>query len=81
VQWQDKPRDKEYANLIFPRHTLAEITETEYNDLLGVTPASSIAVETASEAIDQNAFVLEKCLDEFIGSNFKEMIVAEGWKF
>lgn len=70
VEWQSQPRDKEFPNLVFPMHTLAEITEAKYTELLGSTPVASMPAEVASEPIDQNAFVLEKYLEEFIVSNF-----------
>lgn len=70
VEWQSQPRDKEFPNLVFPMHTLAEITEAEYSELLGSAPVASTPSEVASEPIDQNAFVLEKYLEDFIVSNF-----------
>jgi restriction system protein len=77
VSWQDQPRDKSFPSIVFPMHTLAELSEEQYRNLLegsGVQPVPS----EASEAIeDPNAFVLEKYLEDFIISNFGTIFKGE----
>jgi restriction system protein len=70
VEWQSQPRDKEFPTLVFPMRTLTEITEAEYGEFLGSPSIAPISSEVGSEPIDQNAFVLEKYLEDFIVSNF-----------
>jgi restriction system protein len=66
VEWQAQPRDKVFPNLIFLMQTLAEISEVQYRNLL-----EGSVIEPIAEVTDQNDFVLEKYLEEFIVSNFK----------
>jgi restriction system protein len=68
VEWQADPRDKGFPTIVFPRHTLKEISETEYRSLLD--GSGTAAAPEPTEAIDQSAFVLEKYLEDFIVSNF-----------
>lgn len=69
VSWQEQPRDKVFPSVVFPMHTLAEISEEEFRNLLEGTSLQSFPLE--HEAIeDKNAFVLEKYLEDFIVSNF-----------
>jgi restriction system protein len=72
VQWQQQPRDKVFPSLVFPMHTLWEISEVQYSNLLEGSGIPSVisASSEPSEAIDQSAFVLEKYLEDFIVSNF-----------
>lgn len=71
VSWQEQPRDKGYSSVVFPRHTLAKLSEEQFQSLLegpgGVQPVPSEAAEATE---DPNEFVLEKYLEEFIVSNF-----------
>jgi restriction system protein len=73
VEWQAQPRDKVFPSLVFPMYTLTEISEVQYHNLLEDPAISTVISEPPIEAIDQNAFVLEKYLEDFIVSNF-EMI-------
>lgn len=57
VAWQDEPRDKGFDTIVFPMHTLAEITEEKFKTIIDFE--------------DPNEFVLEKYLEEFIVSNFE----------
>jgi len=77
VQWQEQPRDKVFSSLVFPMHTLSELSEAEYHNLLegsGIPPATSQPTE---EIEDPNAFVLEKYLEDFIVSNFETIFKGE----
>jgi restriction system protein len=72
VEWQAQPRDKVFPSLVFPMHTLWQISEVLYGNLMegsGIATVISAASEP-SEPIDQSAFVLEKYLEDFIVSNF-----------
>lgn len=73
VEWQEQPRDKVFPSLVFPMQTLAEISEVQYHNLVEDSGMSTVISEPPTEVIDQNAFVLEKYLEDFIASNF-EMI-------
>jgi restriction system protein len=50
-------------------HTLTEISDVDYRSLLEGSLGSPASPESP-EAIDQNAFALEKYLEEFIVTNF-----------
>ncbi len=70
VAWQEHPRDKVFPSLVFPMHTLTEISEVQYRNLLegsDIQPATSELIEAME---DPNAFVLERYLEDFIVSNF-----------
>ena len=51
-------------------HTLTRISEVQYRDLLEGSGISTVIPDQPNESIDQNAFVLEKYLEDFIVSNF-----------
>lgn len=70
VKWLDHPRDKIFPNLVFPMHTLSEISEAQYNNLLEGSNLQDVDSELAEPIEDPNAFVLEKYLEDFIVSNF-----------
>jgi restriction system protein len=70
VEWQEQPRDKAFPNLVFPMHTLTEISEVQYRNLVEDSGIPPVIFPEPTEAIDQNAFVLEKYLEDFIVSNF-----------
>jgi restriction system protein len=69
VKWLDQPCNKIFADIVFPMHTVCEITENQYLSLVeGTTPG---IITTSDEIIEnQNEFVLEKYLEEFIVTNF-----------
>ncbi len=70
VEWHAQPRDKTFGGLVFPMHTLTEFSEVQYRELFeGDSIAASLSGESLN-GVDQNAFVLEKYLEEFIVSNF-----------
>jgi len=69
IKWANQPRDKVFQNIVFPMHTVYEITENQFHSLLEGSAIEPVAA--VSESVeDQNAFVLEKYLEEFIVSNF-----------
>ncbi|MCB9098824.1 MAG: DUF1016 family protein [Anaerolineales bacterium] len=69
VKWLDQPRNKIFPNIVFPMHTVYEITESQYLSLVEESAPESFI--TSNEMIEnQNEFVLEKYLEEFIVSNF-----------
>lgn len=70
VAWQNQPRDKGFSSIVFPMHTLTEISEDKFRNFAessGMQPALSEAPEALE---DPSAFVLEKYLEDFIVSNF-----------
>ncbi|MEZ5820827.1 MAG: endonuclease NucS [Xanthobacteraceae bacterium] len=75
VEWQTSPRDLEYGSIVFPMHTLTEVSGEEFNNLLpnndSATQKYLPIVGNAGEVVeDEQMFVLEKYLEEFIVSNF-----------
>jgi len=69
VEWLDQPRNKIFANIVFPMHSVYEFTESQYLSL--VQGSTTESVTTSDETVEnQNEFVLEKYLEEFIVSNF-----------
>lgn len=70
VEWQQQPRDKVFPSLVFPMHTLTEVSEVQYRNLLEATGMPSETSESTEAIEDPNAFALEKYLEEFIVSNF-----------
>ena len=72
VEWQAQPRDKVFPTLVFPMHTLIEHFGGSVSQTPGRPEYQQLYIpEPPTEAIDQNAFVLEKYLEEFIVSNFE----------
>jgi restriction system protein len=70
VDWQGQPRDKIFPNLVFPMHTLTEISEVQYRNLVEATGRATVGPEPGEAIEDPNEFVLEKYLEDFIVSNF-----------
>ena len=70
VAWLAAPRDKVFPGVVFPMHSLAELSEDSFRGFeSGQLPAvSAPSPEAALE--DPNAFVLEKYLEDFIVTNF-----------
>lgn len=76
VAWQDQPRDKTFSTLVFAMLTLAELTEEQFRSLTGRTEVAS-PTESLEDVEDENEFVLEKYLEEFIVSNFQSIFKGE----
>ncbi len=70
VEWQDQPRNKVFPGVVFPMHTLAELSDVEYRNFLEGSGPPSVSLERPEAVEDLNAFVLEKYLEDFIVSNF-----------
>jgi len=70
VAWQDQPKDKSFASIVFPMHTLAEFSEEQFRSVVEGSGPSITPPETQSEVEDPSEFVLEKYLEDFIVSNF-----------
>jgi restriction system protein len=68
VAWQEQPRDKLFQDIVFPMHTLSELSADQYAKLLQGSPPPQFSMGEPVE--DPTAFVLEKYLEEFIVSNF-----------
>jgi restriction system protein len=79
VEWQIEPRDKSFPGIVFPRHTLTEVSDGKYRSILdgsGAAPAGPPGPEPA-EVIDQTAFELEKHLEDFIVTNFDTIFMGK----
>ncbi len=75
VEWRLSPRDKEFNSIVFPMHSLSEVSSEDVEQLLRpdelALPSHEPAVGTAGDVIeDATVFVLEKYLEDFIVSNF-----------
>ena len=71
VAWQDQPRDKVFNSIVFPMHTLSELSDARYHNLLESSGTPPPLVEPGDLIEDQTAFVLEKYLEDFIVANFE----------
>ena len=75
IEWLDHPRNKIFANIVFPMHSVYKMTESRYLSLVeGLTTESVTSDETIE---NQNEFVLEKYLEEFIISNFNAIFKSK----
>lgn len=70
VSWQEQPRDKVFPSVVFPMHTLTELSEEHFRNLLEGSGVQPVRPENLEGIEDTSAFVLEKYLEEFIVSNF-----------
>ncbi len=77
VAWQAQPRDKSFPTVVFPMHTLAEISELQAQSLLEGVVVPPVTGESPSGIEDPNEFVLEKYLEDFIVSNFDTIFRGE----
>ena len=82
VIWRGDLRDKAFGANVFPRHTLTEFTEVQYQNIVGdERPAPHLGAQPVFEPVDaiadQNSFVLEKYLEDFIVSNFAQIFKNE----
>lgn len=71
VEWRSSPRDKSYATLAFPMHTLSELPEATYHALVESAAAIVENADLRESVEDQTEFVLEKYLEDFIVANFQ----------
>ncbi|MEZ4866630.1 MAG: endonuclease NucS [Caldilineaceae bacterium] len=76
VEWLDQPRNKIFANIVFPMHSVYEITENQYLSLVE-GPITDLATSSNEAVESQNEFVLEKYLEEFIVSNFNTIFKGD----
>ena len=72
VKWHAKPRDKKFPTVVFPMHTLSEITEEQYLKFVEHQGIELPGLE-AGDIEDPSEFVLEKYLEDFIVSNFNKI--------
>lgn len=78
VSWQEQPRDKDFEDIIFPRRTLAEVSEAEFQEIVtGPTNNGTRENPEPEDVEDQNAFVLEKHLRDHIVNNFDTIFKGE----
>ncbi len=77
VSWQELPRDKVFPDIVFPMHTLSELSDEQFRSLLEGSGAHPISPKIPEALEDPNAFVLEKYLEDFIVSNFNTIFKGE----
>ncbi len=77
VSWQEQPRDKVFPVIVFPMHTLTEISEVQFRNFLEGSGSQPIPSEALDATEDPSAFVLEKYLEDFIVSNFQTIFKGE----
>jgi restriction system protein len=70
ISWQEQPRGKVFPSIVFPMHTLAELSEEQFRNLLEGSMVQPLASDASEVIEDPNSFVLEKYLEDFIVSNF-----------
>jgi len=71
VQWEDAPRDKAFATIVFSMQTIYEIPEEKFRAFTEVDVSEIGQTAIVEEGVqDQAEFVLEKYLEDFIVSNF-----------
>ena len=65
------------TSVVFPMHTLAELSEEQFRNLLEGSDVHPVPPEAPGAIEDPNAFVLEKYLEDFIVSNFDTIFKGE----
>lgn len=70
VSWQDQPRDRTLPGVVFPMHTLAELSEEQFRTFESGHAPATVSPPSDGPVEDVNEFVLEKYLEEFVVSNF-----------
>lgn len=77
IAWQDQPREKVFPSIVFPMHTLAEISEEQFRNFVEGSDMQLEPPEVSTPLEDPAAFVLEKYLEDFIVSNFDTIFKKE----
>ncbi len=77
VNWHASPREKSFPSVVFPMHTVAEISDSKLRSLIDGVEPPSIDDEADDSVDDQNAFALEKHLEDFIVENFDSIFQRE----
>lgn len=77
IRWRDAPRDLQFPTIVFPMHTLMELSENQFQGLLGGNTSASPIAEAPEVTADANSFALEKYLEDFIVSNFASIFKGE----
>jgi restriction system protein len=77
VSWQELPRDKVFPGVVFPMHTLSELSDEQFRSFTEGSGAPAVSPEIPEGLEDPNAFVLEKYLEDFIVSNFNTIFKRE----
>lgn len=77
VTWQAQPRDKAFPSVVFPMHTLMELSEEQFRNFVEGSGGEFAAAQTPEALEDPSAFILEKYLEEFIVSNFNAIFKGE----
>jgi restriction system protein len=70
MSWQTSPKMKTFSSIVFPMHTLMEISEEDFGLLTSDTSDAAPLISTPEAVEDRTAFVLEKYLEDFIVNNF-----------
>jgi restriction system protein len=73
VSWRASPRDLVFDDIVFPMHTLMEIGEQQYEELVEPEAVASTSLAAPEPTVSSIQFVLEKYLEEFIVSNFESI--------
>ncbi len=76
VSWQ-QPLDKVFSSVVFPMHTLAELSEEEFRNFSEGSGVQPVPPDVPEAIEDPNAFVLEKYLEDFIVSNFDTIFTGK----
>lgn len=69
IAWQPGPRNKAFESIVFPMHTLAEITEEQFRTLTDGAATEAVLPPEAEGLEDPSEFVLERYLEDFVVTN------------
>ena len=73
VEWMNDKKDIIFDNQVFAMQTIYEIPESKYEMLLKGISNDDDILEIEKEIVNKTEFYMEKYLEEFIISNFKEI--------
>jgi restriction system protein len=77
LKWREQPRDKAFSSVVFPMHTLAELSREQFESFAEGTMPPTETVLPIEPLEDPNEFVLEKYLEDFVVSNFKSIFKGQ----
>jgi restriction system protein len=77
VLWREQPRAKAFPTVVFPMHTLAELSREQFDSFIEGSGPQAVTSAAAEAIEDPNSFVLEKYLEDFVVSNFETIFKGQ----